>query len=280
MHETLPESYSRIDRKIRMTDPTQGIQETTTTKRTSQSRRLPQATIAEITELVQALADLSGPASRKLVFGQAGRAATGGSADAKWAAMGYYGFRQEVSGRKHEITDRGLALINGETAAELEAKQHAVMSTGFRPIIDRFSTRPVNEVAIAGLLREEFEAPEDRTKALASVLVEVATDAGLIIDGKFNAAPIEQALEAVGTATVTDNTMRARANGSASGSDGRPARGASKSRPPAVKEIRTEGQAGPFGLSVEIKIDAKDQTPEEIGRIVRAVRQALTTTAA
>ena len=261
-----------------MTDQTQDTQETTSTKRTPHIRRLPQVTIADITELVQALADLGGPASRKLVFGQAGKAATGGAADAKWGAMGYYGFRQKFHGGKYEITDRGRALINGDVAAELEAKQHAVMTTGFRAIIDRFSTRPVNEVAIAGLLHEEFDAPEDRTKALASILVEVAADAGLITDGTFQAGPIEQALEAVGTATVTDNTANARAGGSASASVTPPPAHRPKPRSPAVEKIVGEGQSGPFDLSVEIKIDAKDQTPEEIGRIVREVRQAIAAT--
>jgi hypothetical protein len=259
-----------------MTDQTQ--ETSNTTKRTPQGQRLPQATIADVRALVQALGDLGGPASRKLVFGQAGKAATGGAADAKWAAMGYYGFREKVSGGKHQISDRGRALISGDPAAELDAKQHAVMSTGFRAIVDRFSTRPVNEVAIAGLLHEDAGAPEDRTKALASILVEVATDAELITDGKFQAAPIEQALEAVGEVTVTDNTKRVPSTEAASS---RPAPRVTRAPKPPLKPvetIETEGQSGPFDVSVEIKIDAKDHTPEEIGSILREVRQALSAT--
>lgn len=48
---------------------------------------------------------------------------------------------------------------------------------------------------------------------------------------------------------------------------------------PIVQRVEAEGQSGPFGVSVEIKIDAKQHTPQEIGEIVRQVREALVPTA-
>ena len=43
-----------------------------------------------------------------------------------------------------------------------------------------------------------------------------------------------------------------------------------------MQKVVEEGKAGPFGVSVEIKVDAKLHTPLEIGEIVRQVREALT----
>jgi hypothetical protein len=41
-----------------------------------------------------------------------------------------------------------------------------------------------------------------------------------------------------------------------------------------VQKDQAEWQAGPFTVGVEIKIDAKEHTPQEIGEIVRQVREA------
>lgn len=261
---------------------------TATPERTQKSLRMPRVSIEDVRDLVIALDGLSGPGSRNLVFDEAEKAATGGAADKRWGAMGYYGFRRKVSGGKHKITDRGRALLSDDSATVLAAKQQAVMDTGFRPIIVRFSGRPVNQGTVAGVLREDYGVPAESAEAFAALLISVATDAELVVDSKFKPAPIEAAAEAVAGRDAAPKTPR-----SALPPDAAPKPRRVSATPPDGSKVATEHaqrssdrdeaaggdpNTGPFGVSVEIKIDAKDHSPEQIGQIVREVREAITAT--
>jgi hypothetical protein len=270
-------------------EPQQGVNgaETTTAVTapraiTPKGQRLPQATFAEVQPLVEALAGLNGPASRNLIFSQAGKAGTGGVADRRWAAMGYYGFRAAAGGHKHVITDRGRAFISDDADAAAHARQDGVMDTGFRRIVRRFSSRPVNVAAIAGLLHEDLGVPHDRSKALAALLITIATEAGLIADDVFQVAPIERAMDTVSEPADVAAGSKPSPSSTTASPTPKPAAPAKQPKvapaPPPVAEAihEGEGQSGPFEVSLEIKVEAQHHTPREIGLIVQEVREALT----
>ena len=254
-------------------------------KRVSTGQRVPQATVAEVVPMMEALAGFNGPASKKMVAGAMGVSASGGKFRAKWTTSGYYGFRDDAGGDRSVPSERGRALVGGDTAAALEAKQHALVSTGFRVVLDRFSTSPVNPPAIEAVLEEDLGVPADQVRKVAGLLVACAEDAEMIVDNRFQVAVIEPAIESVGEITVTTGP-RAASNGKskASATPKAPAKPTAPLRQmpsprasaPIVQKVEAEGQAGPFGVSVEIKIDAKQHTPQEIGEIVRQVREAMT----
>jgi hypothetical protein len=257
--------------------------------RVRRGQRLPQATFAEVRVLVDALHSLQGAASKKLIAGQADGTVGGGTFERKWSAMGFFGFREKAGEGKFSLSERGLAFASGDEDAQRQAMQHALMASGFRKVIDRFSTSPVNESIIAGVLHDDLDVPEEKTAKLAKLLVNLAADAGLIENGRFQVAPIEQAMEAVSEITVTsaktDTPAKPKPKRAKSPQQPTPAAALTqqqptKTMPPAITtRIGDGGQTGPFEVSVEVKIDAKNHSPEEIGNIVREIRQALTATA-
>jgi hypothetical protein len=263
----------------------QDRQDAPATKRVPKGQRLPQVTPADVLAMVKALADFNGPVSKKRVAGTMGMTVGGGAFEGKWASMGYYGFRDETPDGRYEVSERGRALISDDGAVVLEAKQHALVSTGFSVILNRFSTNPVNLPAIEGVLEEDLGVPESQVKKLAQVLVKSAADAEMVIDDRFQIEAIEPAIEAVGEITVTAahkpaSNRTGKANGAAAKAP--PAAPLRKTTPkpkpaaPTAQKVEAEGRSGPFGVSVEIKIDAKEHTPLEIGEIVRQVREPLT----
>lgn len=263
-------------------------QEAPAKKRVPKGQRIPQATPAEVIPMVETLASFNGPASKKMVAGSMGLTAGGGAFEGKWAAMGYYGFRESAGNGRFEITERGRALVSDDPAAALEAKQHALVATGFRVILNRFSTNPVNLPAIAAVLEEDLGVPDSQVTKVAKLLVKSAEDAEMVIENRFQITAIEPAIEAVGEITVTatrkpTESATSKENGTVNGNDAANPRAplrqnAPKPKAPAPIEqkVEAEGKAGPFGVSVEIKIDAEQHTPQEIGEIVRQAREALT----
>ena len=261
---------------------------TITVKRiTKKGFKIPGAGFADVRPLVQAMADLSGPSSKNVIFEQAGAAATGGTADTKWAALGYFGFRRRVGPGKHEISERGQDFISGDDARERHAKQHALVScNSYRAMLKRFSTRPVNETALRGVMREEFELPDAKIGHAVTLFVSLATEAGFIVENTFRATPIEQATEAVPedeSPARLGPTPRQMISAPPPSPAPQP-----EAPPPATTEVPlgtrgtpsiTEkvevGGEGPFGVALEIKVESQHHTPEEIGQIVREVRQAL-----
>lgn len=253
-------------------------------KRVPKGQRLPQFTPAEVIAMVKALADFNGPVSKKRVAGAMGMTVGGGGFEGKWASMGYYGFRDDTPDGRFEVSERGRALISEDGAAVLEAKQHALVSTGFGVILNRFSTNPVNLAAIEGVLEEDLGVPESQVKKLAKVLVKSAADAEMVIEDRFQIEAIEPAIEAIGEITITAAVKPAsnglsKANGAAAKATAAAPLRQTTPKPttpaPTLQKVEAEGQSGPFGVSVEIKIDAKEHTPQEIGEIVRQVREAL-----
>lgn len=249
-------------------------------KRVPKGQRIPQATTADVIPMVEALASFNGPASKKMVAGYMDLTAGGGAFEGKWAAIGYYGFREDAGDGRFQVSERGRALTSNDAAVVLQAKQHALVSTGFRVILDRFSTNPVNLPAIEAVLEEDLGVPDVQVKKMAKLLVKSAEEAEMVIDNRFQVAAIEPAIEAVGEITVT-------AAPKAAGNGARKASPTPKSTPPLrqtlahrapapiMQKVEAENQSGPFGVSVEITIDAKQHTAQEIGEIVRQVREAL-----
>lgn len=271
-------------------DPKQDPQDAPAPKqRVLKGQRLPQFAPSDVRAMVKALADFNGPVSKKRVAGAVNMTVGTGGFEGKWASMGYYGFREDTDDGRFVVSERGRAFVGDDAAAALEAKQHALVHTGFRAILDRFSTSPVNMTAIEGVLEEDLLVPEKQVKKLAKVLVKSAEEAEMIVDNRFQITAIEPAIEAVGEITVTATpkpNAGAKRNG-AGKSNGASAPAAPlrqtpptpKTPAPIVQKVEAEGKAGPFAVSVEIKIDAKEHTPKEIGEIVREVREALTSAA-
>ncbi len=250
-------------------------------KRVPKGQRIPQATPAEVIPMVEALASFNGPASKKMVAGYMDLTAGGGAFKGKWATIGYYGFCEDAGNGRFQVSERGRALTSDDAAAVLQAKQHALVSTGFRVILDRFSTNPVNLPAIEAVLEEDLGMPNEQVKKMAKLLVKCAEEAEMVIDNRFQVAAIEPAIEAVGEITVTA-VPKSASNGARKASPAPKSTPPSRQMPtrgapaPIMQRVEAEGQSGPFGVSVEIKIDAKQHTPQEIGEIVRQVREALT----
>jgi hypothetical protein len=249
-------------------------------KRVPKGQRIPQATATDVIPMVEALASFNGPASKKMVAGSMGLTAGGGAFEGKWAATGYYGFREDAGKGRFQVSERGHALVGDDAERVLEAKQHALVSTGFRTILDRFSTNPVNLAAIEAALEEDLGVPDVQVKKVAKLLVKSAEEAEMVIDNRFQVAAIEPAIEAVGEFTVTASPKPANKATASAKSPANPAetrRQTPTPRVPApiVQEVKTEGPLGPLGVSVKIEIDARHHTPEEIGEIMRQVQQAL-----
>jgi hypothetical protein len=250
--------------------------------RTQRSLHLPRVTLTEVSDILSAMESLSGPSSRAMIFHQAGKVPTGGRADQLWGAVGYYGLREEVGDGRYQLTDRGRALLGSDTAARTEARQHAVVATGFRPIIQRFSGRPAAESTLAAVLMDEYGLAEEASKRYASVLVAVATEAGLISDGRFSPAPIESAMAQVQEFAVSAAPSRRASPAEARVDEGRhrmqnmspAAPGASTpGRPSGIRG--QEADQAPLDIRVEIRIEADKHTPQEIGEILRQARRAL-----
>lgn len=252
---------------------------------TPKSLKLPRVGFEEVKPLVEAMVALNGASSRNLIFDQAGASASGGTAKKKWAALGYYGFRTDLDGSKFDVSERGQTFVSGDADRQREAKQHALISTGFQPIIARFSTRPANQGAIAGILREDFGVPETTAaNAAAELLIALATEAGFIVGGTFKAAPIEQAMEAVPARRDAKPRASATRTGGLAGAKPKqapkqPAVSATP-KPPngqgAAERTGSEGQAGPFGLApvqVVVNVDASKLTGEQIAGLVRALQE-------
>jgi hypothetical protein len=265
-------------------DQQQDQQDAPASKRVSRGQRIPQATIAEVIPIMQALAGFNGPASKKMVAGSMNVSATAGKFRAKWASAGYYGFHTGAGADRFVLTERGQALVSGDAAAALEAKQHALVSTGLRAILNRFSTSPVNPAAIEAALEADLDVPAAQVKKVAALLIQCAEEAAMILDNRFQVAAIEPAIEAVGEITITTAPKQSSDGAAKSNGATKPAAtprsitptAKPQQRTPIVQKVEAQGQSGPFGVSVEIKIDAKQHTPQEIGEIVSQVRQALT----
>jgi hypothetical protein len=246
-------------------------------KRTPFSARIPQAPLDETIEVVEALYAL-GAASTPHVIAQ--QMQTSYQTDARFrtrlGAAGYYGFIRK-EGRQRALTPRGEAVVSGDAAAAEPARREAVMSSAFGPIIHSLRGRPVNENTIALRLGAEYEVPQGTVARVARVLVESATQAGLMTDGRLDAAAVE-ALADIMPSRDEQGSVAPRAPKTPRGEPERKEPGQRTTQRVSHREQASTRRSGddqsPFvpNVQVVVKVEASNLTPVEIAELVRALQ--------
>lgn len=227
---------------------------------TPRGQKLPQCNLAVIRPIVAAARGCAGPASKKLIAKEAGLDASGGAFRAKFASARYLGFIAKA-GQQHEITPLGEGFLDGDELAT----QQGVMRTGFGPIIERFATGHPRVHLIAGVLNEEHGVPEKSSEKMARLLIEIAGEANLIEDDRFDAAAIEQALE-----STTDVTVSGPADElSHSHGEGTRIEDPAAAKPKTVRPTRG-GDVRPF-VEVHVHVDGANLSGEEIRSLINAI---------
>jgi hypothetical protein len=232
---------------------------------TPKGGRLPGKTLADAQTIAKALADLAGPASKEMVASQ-NRESVGGNFRAKFASANYYGLIKKESDQYH-LTDRGESVLAGDP----QAKCAAVMGTGFGPVIQKFSTRNVNKDAIKARLKSDCQAADSALENLSDVLIASSEDAGLIVNGKFDAAAIESVpKDDVGPKAQAPKRERKRSGGSSGGSEVR-----RKTSPPPPPQEEPEPpkvtQAPP--VQIVVQIDASKMDGPQVAELIRALQE-------
>lgn len=149
---------------------------------------------------VAALHELAAPSTTDRIAGQLG-VAKAGRFLSTLAACGYYGFFSR-SGGKYTLTERGESLLASDAEKATHAKREGVMSSGFAPVISLLATREAKEEIVSARLQDDLGVPEKSAKEISRVLIAAATDAGLLRNGRFDAATIEDTVAAVGVVTI------------------------------------------------------------------------------
>ncbi len=244
-----------------------------------QQLELPAATPQAAKRVVTTLAALAGPANRERIASRLEVKLAGRLISAIVAAQ-LYGFIEENDEGKLVMSDRGYALIGDEEDAAAKAEQHGIMATGFGATIKQMRTHKADVEIVAVRLADDRGLSEGSANERAKVLVKAATDAGLIVNERFNAEVIEDALEAVGEPRAPRVTVKATSK-----------RGAPKApaRQKAVEDgnggIATEKEGGaemePTGpfvraaaapLQVVLQVDATKLDASKIGEIIQELR--------
>jgi hypothetical protein len=237
------------------------------TRRTPFSVKLPQVALDESLEPVRALADLGAPATPHVIAQHAETSYSSSAFKTKLAAAGYYGLIRK-DGDKRALTERGTTIL-GDGDEATRARREAVMSTSFGPLIHSLRGRAVSETAVALRLQNDYRVPEGSAPSVADALIDAATQAGLIQDGRFDAVAIEEAESVLpsetAAATTGDGATPTRAITSPRQPEAMPAR---KPATPPAPEVK---QRIPFarGVQVVVKIDASSLTPQQIAELVR-----------
>jgi hypothetical protein len=234
--------------------------------------------------VVTALAELAGPASRERVAGRLNAQLTGRLAAAIASAL-RYGFMEVTPDEKLVMSDRGHAFIGDDVEPSKQAEREALMSTGFAATIKRLRTYKADEEIVSARLQEDLGLAEATATERAKVLVKGATDAGLVVEGRFNTDAIEDTIEVVGepqapTPTVARLAPKPKADVPktppstpkvTSNAGGSPRAEGGGDHPPAPFP-----QAAPAPLQIVLQIDASKLGAEEIGAIVRELRASAT----
>jgi hypothetical protein len=142
-------------------------------------------------------------------------------------------------------------------------------------LINRFGTGTPNVKAMAGVLVDDQGVPENAGERVAKLLVDMATEAELIVDDRWSVAAIEQAVERVGEIAVVPAAKPGKPKPAG---EANPQRSQTRSRrferKPETK--KTEEHAGggeadgrPFGVSVVLQVDATKLSAPEIKEIAR-----------
>lgn len=226
-------------------------------------------------EVAQALRDYAVPASRAVVAGQMDTTTSSSRFQQKFAAARYYGL-VEKDGAKFELTSRGNAALDGDDVA----KRTAVMATGFGPIIASLPTRPVTLSIIESRLQSDHGASESGAKTMASVLVESAEDAGLIVNDKFDARAIESVdAKDIGSKGTGNNADPASSKRASSAQKKTPAGKTEKPDPPKPDPPNPDPPApqgtGQAPVQVVVQLDGSKMEPAKIAELIKLLRDPI-----
>lgn len=244
-------------------------------KRTPFSAKVPQVSLDDALEPVRALAELGAPATPHVIAQHLGTSyATNARFRTRLGAAGYYGLI-EKQGDKRALTKRGEAIVGGANGDAAKARQEAVMSTSFGPVIHSLRGRTVNEGAVSLRLQSDYGVPETSAPTVAQALVSAATQAGLVTNGSFDAAAIEGVASVMPTETPAPTTTGG--NGSTTATPkATPKAKATTSKPKETPkpEVVVEKER-PFvpGVQVVVKVDASNLTPQQIAELVRELQR-------
>jgi len=232
--------------------------------KTPRSSRLPAKSLVDSLAIAQALKDYAVPASKPVIASQRGETTSSSTFKSKFASAGYYGLI-EKDGDKFKLTARGEAALDGDE----QAKRTAVMATGFGPIIESLSTRPVTPSIIESRLQSDHGATASGAKTSASVLVKSAEDAGLIADGKFDA----QAIESVDSAEIGPRAPSKASTSTSSQKDS-----STQKKTTVVKDPKPEPVEPKLPIREEtpiqvvVQVDGSKMEPARIAELVKLLR--------
>jgi hypothetical protein len=270
-------------------------------QRTSSALKLPKTTFERVREIVDGSRQMSGPASPAVIADLIGKTAKGQYWSDRWSTVQSLGFIAKTSVGKHDITDLGRRFLSEDETEVRSAAQEALIRTGFGPLIKRFGTGAPNTKAMTNVLASDYGVPQTAASKAAELLVTMATECGLIVDGRMKPAEIERAEEAAGDqAAVPPDPSAASKPGSAKLAAPKSAPAAAKpagastpsaSTPPPANPAPATAPAGstpapasngggatpvPFGLgpTVVLNVDATKLTAAELGELVRELRKA------
>jgi hypothetical protein len=268
-----------------MKEASGGSRPATTARRGDEMARkadLPSAAPSGTKRVVTALDELAGPASRERVAGRLKAQLTGRLAAAIASAL-LYGFMEVGEDDKLVMTERGRAFIGDDAAASQQAQREALMSTGFAATINRLRTHKADDEIISARLQEDLGLAEGTASERAKTLVKAATDAGLAVDGRFDAEVIEDTIETLGELETPTPALKP---------SPKPKITTMKTPPTAPQVPTNNGGASaeeggedppvPFSLAataplqVVLHIDASKLDVADIGAIVRELRSSVT----
>jgi hypothetical protein len=252
--------------------------------RTPRSSRIPQWAIEDVVPIARALSNVAGPASNARIAQQLGVSPAGGKFRSRLGTARYYGFVRLEKG-SYVLEPRGEAVLSDDADVALAARREAVMGTTFGDLIRRFSGREPNEAALAARLEDDFGSPAESARYQATTLIQAAREAGLISNGRFDAAAIE---------SVPPSPPEQQAGATSDESNGRRSSGRvdpPRRTPPQVekeqkqekKQQREEHTPPPIdkvqvvqapfaGVKVVVNVDASTWTPAQVAELLRELR--------
>lgn len=242
---------------------------------TPRSLRLPKVTFVKVRAVVAAAQELRGPATAAVVADQIKRAAKGQAWSDLWSTAQYLGFIEKTGDGRFDVTPLGLRFLESEGEDSERAAREALMHTGFRPILERFNTGTPSVTAIANVLREHG-VPEAGAGGAAALLVEMATECGLVVDGRFKPAAIEEAASAVPVEKQPDRPARSESRAAATGGrrESRSVAAAERSSEHAPSDLAHPSSTTPVTINFVFKVDQSFGSADELAAVVRAVIEA------
>lgn len=263
-------------------------------QRTSASLKLPKVTFEKVREIVDGSRQLNGPASPAVIADQINRTAKGQGWSDRWSTVRFLGLVEKTEKGKFDLSDLGRRFIGHDEEDATKAAQEALMRTGFGPLIKRFNSGTPNIRAITNVLMSDYGVHEAAASKAAELLVAMATECKLIVDGRMKPAEIERAEAAAGEAAVAPpDSAEAPRRRPRPAAPEQPAAGtpaASEAPPPVSDRAMASAAKGssstaspdgggatpiPFGAgpTVVLNVDATKLTAAEIGEIVRELRK-------